>query len=552
MLRTLLVQNYALIDSLQMELGAHLNIITGETGAGKSILLGALGLLLGNRADSGVLKGDGSNCVVEGTFDIGDYALEEFFAANDLDYAPQTVIRRVISPAGKSRAYVNDLPVQQATLKELGASLIDIHSQHQNLMLESESFRTGILDSVAGNGTVLGRYKTLYAELRAARRELERMRSELEHGKADQQWLEFQVAELKAAALKEGEQQELEAEQSVLSHAEDICTALSSGTALMDEEETGILPRLKQLRQALRGINEFYPRGEEFAERINCTLIELRDIERELEAEAGRVESDPQRLELVSARLDMIYFLQQKHRVQDMAALIALRDEYEQKLSAITLGDSAIAELEAKIASQNSKAVKLAADISASRKKAASEVSAFVENVLAELGMPGARFRVDISPVDELRTSGADEIRFMFSANKNVAPAPVEKIASGGEISRLMLALKSLAARKAKLPTIIFDEIDSGVSGPIADAMGRIIQQLATNMQVLNITHLPQVASKGDTHFVVYKDSCGPTTRTMITCLSAEQRVDEIAKMLSGSAVTEAARTQARLLLRQK
>ncbi len=549
MLKRLSVENYALIDSLELELSDSLNIITGETGAGKSILLGALGLLLGNRADAAAQKDQGRNCVVEGVFAIGDYGLEGFFEENDLEYDPQTIVRRVISAGGKSRSYVNDLPVQQTTLKELGARLIDIHSQHQSLMLGDEGFRTGILDSVAAHRALLADYRAIYDRMRAAERELENLRAVAERSSKDQEWLEYQAGELRDAKLTPGEQEELEAEHGELSHAEDIKAALASAVQELDADETGILPRLKSIGHGMDGIAACYPRGAELGGRLHSALIELRDIERELAAEAGRVESDPERLAVVNDRLAMLYTLQQKHRAASAEELIALRDSFDARLAAMTGGGEAIETLRGEIEKLHKEAVSMAVKITVGRKSAAAGLVDHVVSVLAGLGIPAAKFEVELTAAADLRPNGADSVRFLFSANKNAAPAPVEKIASGGETSRLMLALKSLMARSAKLPTIIFDEIDTGVSGPIADAMGNIIEGLAATIQVVNITHLPQVASKGDTHFVVYKDDSGAASQTRLARLDAAGRVDEIAKMLSGSTVTDAARAQAKLLI---
>ena len=549
MLKKLSVENYALIDSLELELSDSLNIITGETGAGKSILLGALGLLLGNRADVAAQKDQGRNCVVEGVFAIGDYGLEGFFEENDLEYDPQTIVRRVISAGGKSRSYVNDLPVQQAILKELGSRLIDIHSQHQSLMLGDEGFRTGILDSVAAHRTLISDYRAVYEQMRAAERELEILRTAAEHSRKDQEWLEYQVGELRDAKLTLGEQEELEAEQSELSHAEDIKAALALAVSELDADETGILPRLKGVEHGMDCVAAYYPRGAELGGRFRSALIELRDIERELVAEAGRVESDPDRLAAINDRLAMLYTLQQKHRAASTEELIALRDSFEARLAAITGGGEAIETLCNEIGRLRAEAISMAAKITKGRKSAAAGLVDHVVSVLAGLGIPTAKLEVEITAAADLRPNGADSIRYLFSANKNAALAPVEKIASGGETSRLMLALKSLMARSAKLPTIIFDEIDTGVSGPIADAMGNIIEALAVTMQVVNITHLPQVASKGDTHFVVYKDNSGVASQTRLARLDDAGRVDEIAKMLSGSTVTDAARAQAKLLI---
>lgn len=548
MLRKLSVENYALIDSLELVPGDSLNIITGETGAGKSILLGALGLLLGNRADAGAIKDAARNCVVEGVFDVDSYGLEGFFAENDLEYDAQTVVRRVISPAGKSRSYVNDLPVQQAVLKGLGARLIDVHSQHQTLMLADDGFRTGLLDSVAGNKALREEYGGVYGEMRRAERELDTLRAEADRNGRDREWLEHQAEQLSGAALRDGEQEELEAEQSELSHAEDIKTAMYAVAVALDEDETGVLPLLKAAESAVSAIAGFYPQAEEYSERLRSSMIDLRDLECELSARAERLDSDPARLQIVTDRLDMIYGLQQKFRVSGVSELLELQAEYESRLAAITGSDEALAELEKKITRLHDEAGKIAARLSAARKKAADEVAVHVKNILGRLGMPAAEFIAEVAPSGELRAGGGDNIRFLFSANRNIAPAPVEKTASGGELSRLMLALKSIVARSANLPTIIFDEIDSGVSGPVADAMGAIIEELSQSMQVINITHLPQVAGKGDMHFVVYKED-GPQPRTRIAQLSAEERIEELAKMLSGSRVTDEARAQARHLL---
>lgn len=549
MLKKLSVENYALIDKLELGLSESLNIITGETGAGKSILLGALGLLLGNRADGAVVKDLARNCIVEGTFDIANYDLQPFFTDNDLEFEPCTIIRRVISPAGKSRAYVNDLPVQQTVLKDLGVRLIDIHSQHGNLMLADEGFRTGILDGIAANRALTDEYKKVYDELRTAERQLSQMRDEAARSRQDEDWLRFQLEQFTQVALRDGEQEELEAEQSELSHAEDITAALSSAISALDEDETGILIKLKQIEQALAHAADYYPRSAEFAGRLRSVLIELKDIERELSAEQARVELNPARLEIVNDRLGAIFSLQQKHRVPTIAELLDIQAGFELRLSVITGNDEAVAELEKLIASLTQRAVALASQITATRRKAADKVAVHVEKTLSSLGISSARFIAAIEPAGTLRASGADEIRFLFSANKNIAPAPVEKTASGGETSRLMLALKSLVAKSTKLPTIIFDEIDSGVSGPIADATGNIIEELSRTMQVINITHLPQVAAKGETHFMVFKDNAGAAPQTRIELLSAERRVIEIANMLSGSTVTDAAKAQAKVLL---
>lgn len=546
MLKSLSVENYALIDRLELDLSESLNIITGETGAGKSILLGALGLLMGAKADAGVVRDTARNCVVEGVFDLSGYALEGFFEENELDYEPLATIRRVVAPTGKSRAYINDLPAQQAVLKDLSVRLLDIHSQHQSVMLGEDGFRAAIVDGAARNGGLIAKYRAEYEGLRVAERDLAETQALAARGAQEKDWLEHQVAQLRDVALKVDEQAELEAEQSELSHSEEIKAALLEDVARLDGDEKSIVAELKSAKQALSAISGFYPRAEEFIARLDVSLIELRDMERELAAEADRVDSDPHRLDFVNERLDTIYSLQQKHRVDSVSQLLDIQVDYESRLAAVASCDEAVEVLRKEVAARRAAAANLASEITLARRRAATDVSAHVEKIAAALGMPAAKFVVEILPAATLKPSGADEIKFLFSANKNVAPAPVEKVASGGETSRIMLALKTLVARNRNLPTIIFDEIDTGVSGSIADAMGAIIEQLAASMQVINITHLPQVASKGDTHFVVYKDGA---SRTQIRRLTADERVEEIAKMLSGRNVTPAAREQAKLLL---
>lgn len=549
MLKKLHVENYALIDRLDMELGEGLNIITGETGAGKTILLGALGLLLGGRSDGSAMKDAQRNCVIEGEFDIEHYDLEDFFLEYDLDYDPNTIVRRVLLPTGKTRCYINDLPVQVTMLREFGSHLIDIHSQHQSLLIAEDGFRIDILDSVAGHKVLTADYMKAYDDLRRAERELFLLKEEAERSSQDEEWLAFQVGQLEDAKLVVGEQSELEARQAELSHAQEIRTALGGTSVLLSEEEIGVLSRLKAAERELDSVTGYYPRAEELLGRLRESLIELKDIEAEVSSEAGRAESEPGELERVSNRLDMIYSLQQKHKAGCVEELIELHGRYAARLAAITGGGEAIAEMEKQVKECSDRAWALAGKITAGRKKAAGVISEYVEKTLGELGMPASTFIVDINPAGGLKKTGADEVRFRFSPNKGMPPAPVEKIASGGEVSRVMLALKSLVARTSNLPTIIFDEIDTGVSGRIADAMGNIIEELAGNMQVVNITHLPQVASKKGVHFQVYKETVDGKARTSIRRLSDAGRVDEIAKMISGTDITDAAVAQAKLLL---
>ena len=523
MLRRLKVENYALIDRLELELDDRLNIITGETGAGKSILLGALGLLLGNKNDNATLKDDKRNCLIEGVFDLGTRDLQAFFDRNDLDYSRETTLTRQITPAGKSRSFINDTPVPLALLRELGSQLIDIHSQHQNLILGSEAFRTQAVDTVAENHDLRMQYTTLYERLCHLRRELARLREEAEAGRKDEEWLRYQVEELAAAHLKEGEQTELEQELEVLSNADRISETLTALRNALDDEQIGVLVQLKASETACRHLEAGYPFAAEAAGRLRSVLEELKDLGASAAAQSERLDADPERLQKIGDRLNTIYSLCQKHRAADLGELLAKQTDYEARLQAITHGDEAIAAVATELTANDA-----------------------IQTTLARLGMPEARFVVQLTPAPALTPTGDDEIDFLFTANGNFAPQKVERIASGGEISRVMLALKALLAHRMELPTIIFDEIDTGVSGRIADAMGEIIADLSQTMQVVDITHLPQVASKGDTHFVVYKDAEGSHIRR----LDPEERITEIAKMLSGSQITEAALAQARILLK--
>lgn len=545
MLRRLTVENYALIERLDLELDSHLNIITGETGAGKSILLGALGLLLGNKNEGGTNHSEDRNCVIEGTFDVEGYGLEPLFEQNDIDYEPQTVIRRVISPSGKSRSFVNDMPVQLSVLRELGVRLIDIHSQHRNMILSDESFRVGAVDTLADAVEQVASYRAVYADLRAAERELERMVAEAESLRRDEEWLRYQVEEFEAAAFKAGELAEAEAELAVLENADQIGEALTTVRNILDADEVGVLEQLTQAERAVQHVSRNYPSGEEVAARLRSVVAELKDLGQMVADDSERIESDPERLQRVTDRVNLIYSMCQKHRVQTLEELLAVGERLAEQLARITHSDENIERQRQRIASLRQKAEQLAEQIHKRRAKAATSISKSIVQSLTKLGMAEARFDVEVERTEELLPSGGDRIRFMFTANGRMAPQPVEKIASGGEISRVMLSLKALLAEKSKLPTIIFDEIDTGVSGRIADAMGEIISSLGENMQVVAITHLPQVASKGKTHFVVYKEQ----SRTNIARLGEDDRITEIAKMLSGSELSSAALTQARLLL---
>ena len=463
-MRRLTVENYALIERLDMELDPHLNIITGETGAGKSILLGALGLLLGNKNESGSLGDATRNCVIEGLFDVAGYGLEELFERNDMDYEEQTVIRRMISPSGKSRAFVNDVPVQLSALRELGAHLIDIHSQHQNQVLADEAFRVRSLDTLAGSTDAVAEYGRSYEALREAERELHRMESEAETMRRDEEWLRFQVEEFEAAQLREGELTEAEAELSVLENADHIIEALTSLRNTLDADQIGVLEQLAVAETALTHLGEGYPQGAELASRLHSVVSELKDIGAVAADESDRIEADPERLQRLTDRVNMIYSMCQKHHVSTLEELLAVGEDLSSRLSLIQHGDEALAAQREKIDALRRDARERAAAIHDMRCKASQRVSSGVAAMLVKLGMPEARFEVMVEPAGELLATGGDRVRFMFTANGRMAPQPVEKVASGGETSRVMLALKAMLAEKSKLPTIIFDEIDTGVS----------------------------------------------------------------------------------------
>lgn len=552
MLKRLSVENYALIDKLDIEFAPGLNIITGETGAGKSILLGALGLILGNRVESGVLRDPQRNCVVEAEFDLKGYHLEELFDTFDIDYEEPCLIRRVITSAGKSRAYVNDLPVQLTALRAIGERLIDIHSQHQTLLVGESRFQTTLLDSVAEHLPLLEQYRSVYAELNEVKRQYEDLQREADATSKDREYVAYQLEELQAANLHEGEQEELETLLEELSHAVEIKEILMWTSQMLEGDDEGVLTQLKSAEQSIGRLQSVYPQAEQFYQRLHSALLDLKDLASEVSAEGDRIEADPVRQEQTQERLDLIYSLQQKHKTDSVSGLLALQAEYAARLNGIDSYEERLAELAQRIGVLQEKASKLAADITNGRKNTAPKIEQYVMEQLARLGMASAQLQVDVHPAGELRADGADVIRFLFTANRNTALQPIEKVASGGEMSRLMLALKALVVSHMQLPTIIFDEIDTGVSGAIADKMGEIVTALGVRLQVINITHLPQVASKGDHHFFVYKEDTPNGTQTRIRELTADERVNEIAKMLSGSAVTQAAVEQARLLLGRK
>ena len=545
MLKSLTIENYALIDSLSVEWDEHLNIITGETGAGKSILLGALGLLLGAKNEGNATKDLERNCVIEAIFNIDGLGLEEFFEDNDLDYDSEISIRRIITPAGKSRSFVGDMPVQLTTLKELGAQLVDIHSQHQNLILASESFRISTLDTIAQNKPLLEEYTQLLNSLGKLRAEYRTMAEDMEAARKDEEWLRYTVEELRAAKLKEGEQSETEQKLAILESADNINEALTTLRNTLDDEELGAIISLSRSERELSSLGEKYPTGVAIAERLKSVVAELKDLSATAGDEVEHLDADPETLQKLSDRLNTIYSLEMKHRAESYDDLLQKFKEFEARLATIDNSDTALRELKARIDTMEGECREVANRVSESRKGVCSVLEQHIISTLNQLGMADVRFEVEITPTAEFTPLGTDSIAYMFSANPTTKPAPVERIASGGELSRIMLSLKSLLAERKKLPTVIFDEIDTGVSGRIADAMGSIIAGLSENMQIIDITHLPQVASKSGAHFVVYKEE----GRTNIRRLTAKERIDEIAKMLSGSEITEHARKQAKILL---
>lgn len=551
MLQVLNIQNYALIDELEFTPTQGLTVITGETGAGKSIIMGALGLILGQRADAKTVRTGASKCVIEANFDIADYHLESFFEENDLEYdAESTIIRREILASGKSRAFVNDVPVQLTTLKALGDFLIDIHSQHQNLLIAKDTFQLEVIDTLANNAKERSDYATLYKELQEQRRLLKSLQEAASQGAQEADFARFQFKQLEEAQLKEGELEELENEQEILSHAEEIKGGLLQISDQLDGEELSIVQTLKKLRDEATSLSRIYPALSEITERLESDYIDLKDIADEVSSQAEEVNFDPERLEFVETRLSQLYTLLKKHGKETVAELIQMRDELDEKLQHFDNSDEEIAEAEEKLNALTQKIRQSAEALTSTRKKAALAFEKALVEKVAYLGMPNVRFEAQILPTKDFTANGMDEITFLFSANKNQPLKPAGEVASGGEISRLMLSIKALIASAKTLPTIIFDEIDTGVSGDIADRMGEVMKQMSEHLQVITITHLPQVAGKGDAHFKVYKEDSDTDTTTHINELKGDERVQEIARMLSGSQITEQAIANAKTLMK--
>jgi DNA repair protein RecN (Recombination protein N) len=550
MLVKLTVHNYALIKELDLSLGNGLTIITGETGAGKSILLGALSLILGSRADSMVLLDKSEKCVVEGTFKIEEYDLEDFFIKNDLDFESPAILRREINPAGKSRAFINDTPVTINLMKELGERLIDIHSQHQVLMLNDNAFQLNIIDSFAGTGQLRNKYRDAFKDFKKHQKEYYELKDKSDRNKADLEYHKFNLSQLEEAKLRKGEQEELEKEQELLEHAEEIKQALINVSELFSGDNNSLLAMLRDAKTIIGKIEPFLPADLNIPSRINSVLIELDDLANEIERLERDTEADPVRLEKINNRLDNLYLLIQKHRLKNLDELILKKADIENIIKSIETGDERLSMLSELLKSLTVSLTASGREISEKRKSSLPEIESKITDLLKQLGMPNARFGISLSGTNDFTSSGIDTADFLFSANKQTDPENIARIASGGELSRVMLSLKSLLTKNKNLPTIIFDEIDSGVSGEVADKVGQILSGMGKYMQVVNITHLPQVASRGTVHYHVYKEDTGDSTITRIKLLSPVERIREVARLLSGSEVTETAIKNAKELIK--
>ena len=551
MLQKLYIRNFTLIDTLDIQLHPGFSVITGETGAGKSIILGAIALLLGQRADSKTIKQGAEKCVVEAHFDLSRYQMEPFFKDNDIEYdATDTIIRRELTAAGKSRAFINDTPVALSTLKELGEQLVDVHSQHQNLLLQKQDFQLSVVDIIADDARELEAYRQTFNDFHEAQRQLQELKDSIGQNRQQADFLSFQYNELCEARLIEGEQEELEQQSETMTHAEDIKSALYETDNALQAEQTGVVTSLRNAASALKGISRVFPAATELGERLNTTYIEVKDIAQEVSSLLEDVDFDPAELDAVNARLDRIYDLQKKYHCDSIAELIALRDDIGKKLAAVENSDEALEELEAKCQQLKAKCQQQADALTRQRTKAARQIEKEMQQRLVPLGMPHVRFSITIEPT-ELSRSGHDRVSFLFSANTSTPLQPVSQVASGGEIARVMLSLKVMISGAVKLPTIIFDEIDTGVSGRVAEQMAQLMQEMGSHdRQVISITHLPQIAALGTSHYKVAKTETKNGTTSTMTELTAEERVNEIAQMLSGSDVTAAAIQNAKELLK--
>lgn len=551
MLKQLYIKNFTLIDELNIQMHPGFSVITGETGAGKSIILGAIGLLLGNRADSKSIKAGRDRCVIEAHFDLSKYDMQQFFTDNDIDEdLSDTIIRRELTAAGKSRAFINDTPVSLTKMRELGEQLVDIHSQHQNLLLQKEDFQLNVVDIIAQDEKQRKNYEAAYNQYKQANQKLNALKAEIEKNRENEDFLRFQFKELDEAQLQNGEQEELEQEYEMLSHSEDIKTALYQADNHLSGDDGNIIERLKQTSEQLANIKDVYPEVTELLERIDSSYIELKDIAQEVNGLTDHVEFDPARLETINERLDKLNSLQQKFHVRDLGELIETYHQLKEQLSHIDHSDEDVEALEQEVTQLLEKAQKQAKELTAIRTKAAKKVEEEMKQRLIPLGIPNVRFSISLTE-KPLSHDGGDKVSFLFSANKSTPLQPVTQVASGGEIARVMLSLKAMISGAVKLPTIIFDEIDTGVSGKIAEKMAQIMAEMGNHeRQVLSITHLPQIAAMGSYHYKVSKEETDNGTISRMTELSQQERVQEIAQMLSGSDVSEAALANAKELLR--
>lgn len=551
MLKQLYIKNFTLIDELNIQMHPGFSVITGETGAGKSIILGAIGLLLGNRADSKSIKAGRNRCVIEAHFDLSKYDMQQFFTDNDIDEdLSDTIIRRELTAAGKSRAFINDTPVSLTKMRELGEQLVDIHSQHQNLLLQKEDFQLNVVDIIAQDEKQRKNYEAAYNQYKQANQKLNALKAEIEKNRENEDFLRFQFKELDEAQLQNGEQEELEQEYEMLSHSEDIKTALYQADNHLSGDDGNIIERLKQASEQLANIKDVYPEVTELLERIDSSYIELKDIAQEINGLTDHVEFDPARLETINERLDKLNSLLQKFHVRDLGELIETYHQLKEQLSHIDHSDEDVEALEQEVTQLLEKAQKQAKELTAIRTKAAKKVEEEMKQRLIPLGIPNVRFCISLTE-KPLSHDGGDKVSFLFSANKSTPLQPVTQVASGGEIARVMLSLKAMISGAVKLPTIIFDEIDTGVSGKIAEKMAQIMVEMGNHeRQVLSITHLPQIAAMGSHHYKVSKEETDEGTISRMTELSQQERIQEIAQMLSGSDVSEAALANAKELLR--
>ena len=551
MLKHLYIKNFTLIDELDIELYQGFSVITGETGAGKSIILGALGLLLGQRADSKAIKQGAEKCVIEAHFDLSRYGMTDFFEENEIEYdAADCIVRRELTASGKSRAFINDTPVQLSLLKELGEQLVDIHSQHQNLLLNKQDFQLNVVDIIAGDEKELQLYQQAYTQYHATEKELSALKESIEQNRQNADFLQFQFEELTQANLAEGEQEELEQKSETMSHSEEIKSALYEADNALSAEQTGVVESLRTALSAMRQIEKVLPDASELVERLDSSYIELKDIAQEISSQMEHVDFDPAELDAINNRLDKLYDLEKKYHVETVEELIAKRDELKIQLGRIENSDETLAELQQKLATQLAQAQKAAEALTKLRTKAAKQIEKEMQGRLMPLGMPNVKFSIEMTQ-EPLNVSGQDKVAFLFSANTSTPLQPISQVASGGEIARVMLSLKAMISGAVKLPTIIFDEIDTGVSGKTAEKMAEIMQEMGHHeRQVISITHLPQIAALGSAHYKVEKEETAKGTISRMRKLSDDERVLEIAQMLSGSNVSEAAISNAKQLLK--